>query len=99
MTTRENELDEVTQGQDRPYIHKPDKVDVDLGGLCFLDRNRVCGPDCTAFVDPAAPTAIERCLLLGAVAGGIELLSQLVKPRASRPPAPDVKPPSPFSDR
>lgn len=82
---------------DDPYIEQPDKMNVDVGGACFLDRNRMCGPDCTSFTDPSAPTAQERCTILTAASVGLDLLRDLVQLR--RPPvaaAPNIPPPDPM---
>ncbi len=98
MTRRDDELDEAIRGAkpDRPYIEKPDDLKVDVGGLCFLDRHRVCGPDCTAYADPTAPTALERCVVLSFAVDGLLLVEKLVRaPRRAVAP-PNIEPPSPF---
>ncbi len=91
---REAELRALEEELRRPYIEKPDEINTDLGGQCFLDRNRFCGPDCTAFADPQGPTAADRCQLLGGVQTALELLthfgSHLVQ--LSRKPAPAPAP-------
>jgi hypothetical protein len=86
--------------RDEPYVERPDELKVDVGGACFMDRNRMCGPDCTAFTDPAAPTAQERCTLLTGASAGLELLQELVQllRRPAARGAPDIRPPDPFGD-
>jgi hypothetical protein len=96
MTQRDVELEGVIQDLRRgdPYIERPDEIPVDIGAACFLNGNRVCGADCSAFTDPHAPTAQERCLILSSVSTGLELLQELV--RAKRPReayAPNIEPP------
>lgn len=96
MTQRDTELESVIKDlrREEPYIEKPDEINVDLGAACFLNGNRVCGPDCSAFTDPHAPTAQERCLILSSVSTGLELLQELVRdkrPRATY--APHIEPP------
>jgi hypothetical protein len=98
---RDQELERLvrTLRQDEPYIEKPDELDVDVGGGCFLDRHRVCGNDCTAYGDAAAPTAVERCTLLSGVSRGLALLGELVElrrpVRRPIPTAPYIEPPDP----
>ena len=102
MTSRDQELDNVMRElrRDDPYIEKPDEMRVDIGGGCFLDRERVCGPDCTAFTDEHAPTAAERCTVLTGINTGVELLGELIKlRRPARPPPPSppsIPPPDPM---
>jgi len=96
MTTRDTDLERLMRDLRRedPYIHEPDEKDVDIGGACFLNRDRVCGPDCTAFVSPEAPTAAERCILLSGVERLTELVGELVRvKRPERPMPPDIAPP------
>lgn len=101
MSTREEELDQLErrlrENIERPYIERPDERDVGVGGACFLDRDRLCGPDCTSFVDPEAPTAAERCVILSGVNTGLELLAELVQlkrhPLREVPAAPSIPPP------
>lgn len=82
---------------DKPYIEKPDELTVDVGGGCFLDRHRVCGADCTAYLGNDLPTAPERCAVLAGATKGLQLLEQLVQlgrsdHRLKQTPAP-VPPP------
>lgn len=44
---QKDELDQVAD--DLKYIHPPEVKDVSRGTTCFLDRRRMCEPDCTAF--------------------------------------------------
>lgn len=99
-TDRDNDLDRLMRELRRedPYIEKPDEVAVDVGGACFLDRDRVCGPDCTAFTDPKAPTAIERCIVLSSLDSGLGLLERFVQLRR-KPSAPHIDPPDVFGQR
>jgi hypothetical protein len=84
----------------KPYIEKPDEVDLDVGGQCFIDRNRVCGPDCMSFTSVHAPLASERCVILNSMQASMELLGELVqvlKPRRQPTVAPpDIQPPNPM---
>jgi hypothetical protein len=100
MTERDRELNELMGELKKPmpYIEEPDEKNVDIGGACFLDQQRVCGPDCTAFTDPYAPTAAERCTILTSMNTGLELLQDLVQLRrpAPRPAAPSIPPPDPM---
>ncbi len=92
---RDDELDAVQRSLERPYIEEPDERDVDIGGACFLDQKRRCGPDCTAFnTDELAPTALERCHLLHTAQQGFVLLQQVMD-RLTRPSVPVVSVPAP----
>lgn len=60
MTVREEEMEKLekelaSSTSSRPFIEKPDPIDVS-GLLCWLDKSRICGPDCVAFnleqIDP-----------------------------------------------
>ena len=87
MTTpsRDDELDALERELrrelrvDTPYIEKPDELPVDVGGACFLDRHRMCTPECTAHLGPDLPTAVERCAVLSAATRGADLIEQLVQ--------------------
>jgi hypothetical protein len=99
MTSREEELKQLVRDLSTdPYIEKPEEISTDVGGACFLDRHRICGADCTAFTDPHAPTAAERCTLLTGVNAGLELFQELIQLRKqpARPAPPDIRPPDPF---
>ena len=107
MTDREEKLDELERELrkriDKPYIEQPDERDVGIGGACFLDRKRLCGPDCTSFIDPQAPTAAERCTILSGINTGLEMLGELVQLQrnpvravravAEAPAVPSIPPP------
>jgi hypothetical protein len=105
---RETELDEVARrlqeasepmmgGQ--PHVERPPTRTELEGALCFLNGSRLCGPDCTAFTMEAAPTPVERCVLLTTVTEGFVLLrdvmDRLTKPPA-RAPTSHIPPPSPY---
>jgi len=101
MTSRDQELDTLMRDlrRDDPFIEKPDEMAVDIGGGCFLDRERVCGPDCTAFTDVHAPTAAERCVVLSGINAGLGLIGELVKlrrPVRRDPLGPNIPPPDPM---
>lgn len=102
MTDRDAEYNKLMHElKDTPFIEKPDRIDVDVGGACFLNQDRVCGPDCTAFGDAEAPTAAERCTILSGMNTGLELLQDLIqlsKRSSARPTlgARDVPPPNPM---
>lgn len=96
MSGRDTELDAVMRALQRnePYLHEPDEKNVDVGGACFLNRDRVCGPDCTAFVSPDAPTAVERCVLLSAAQQVPEFIGELMRERRADPYCPpNITPP------
>jgi hypothetical protein len=81
MTTRDAELDHierVLRAASEPHLETPDERELDLGANCFISPNRVCGPDCAAFTDLAAPTAVERCSILTAGQQGLVLLQDLL---------------------
>jgi len=78
MEQRDEELDAAQEvlRQGTPYIHPPEERE-QLGGMCWINHNRVCGADCMAY-DPEAPEGYEKCRVLGAA----QMLIQLppVKP-------------------
>jgi hypothetical protein len=55
-----------------PYLHHPDLKEDDArhGLVCFMDHNRVCGPDCMAYLSDPPEQADYRgqqwanCMLL-----------------------------------
>lgn len=85
---------------DQPYVAKPDRINVDIGGACFLNSDRVCGADCTAYVSDDEPTASERCSILTSMNAGVALLNELVLLKKRDRPAPHVVPaPNPMGGR
>lgn len=52
---RDKELDEVERAlrevkpSEKPFIQRPDALDLRRGSLCWLDGSRVCGADCVSF--------------------------------------------------
>lgn len=79
---RNRELDEAVSD---PYIEKPDELDVGDGQMCWLDSNRMCGPDCKAF-NLSAEQGPEQCLFLvrsgkatDAVIGIEQLIRQMLE--------------------
>lgn len=73
---REAELDDLNKDLEAPYIHAPDEKAIGDGTLCFLDKERVCDADCTAFnweLPPGQRQAPNQCMILyhlGAVSSG-----------------------------
>lgn len=72
---RDKELDELEKElRDDPFIAKPDEIKVGDGSICFLDKERMCGGECTAFNWQADPRqSPNQCLILaygGQVASG-----------------------------
>lgn len=65
-TTRDDELDALEQElRGTPFVEKPDDLPITDGSSCFLDKERLCGPDCRAYdieVDP--PQGPQVCTLL-----------------------------------
>jgi hypothetical protein len=59
MKDRDKELEDLQRelegapagqaGGGRPFLHRPEQLDIGAGALCFLDGARLCGPDCVAF--------------------------------------------------
>lgn len=82
--SRDDELNEAS----RPYIEKPDELPAREGGLCFLNSARLCGPDCTAYVDHEAPTPAERCLVLGSLIDVSTLVRERIGAAAAAAAAP-----------
>lgn len=107
MPDRDEDFKEVVRAlrRDDPYLEKPDEVRLDVGGTCFLDRARMCGPDCASYTDERAPTAPERCTILVGINSGLELLTELVKlvkqppTRSAVPGPPIIQPPDPMGGR
>lgn len=53
MSDQEDDLSdieaELAGKKGRPFIERPDALDVGPGTLCWLDGTRICGPDCVSF--------------------------------------------------
>lgn len=52
MSDRERRLQDWERERDAahtPYLEKPDEMNVGSGLLCWINADRVCGPDCVAF--------------------------------------------------
>jgi hypothetical protein len=76
---RDDDLDELQKELDQPYIHEPDEMEPGAGQTCFLNCDRLCRSDCTAynvFADPAQGP--ERCILLVYVANSATNTAALV---------------------
>ena len=62
---RDEELDELEAELHTPYIEEPEELDEGAGQTCFLDGDRRCMPDCTAFnVYAEVQQGPERCVFL-----------------------------------
>lgn len=62
---REQDLDELEQELQTPFVHEPDEVEAGDGQSCFLNQDRRCMPDCTSYnVYADVPQGPERCVLL-----------------------------------
>lgn len=84
------------------HIDKPDELPIKEGAICWINSQRVCGPDCVAFnVDELDEHGIasdgpHRCtviVLLGQVGSGAGQLVQLMtkaqqQARTPQQPAP-----------
>lgn len=93
MGKRDEEYDATMRElQGTPYIEEPTELDVDVGGACFINHERLCRPDCTAFGDADAPTAAERCMILQGMNTGLEALKSIAS-LLKRPPQPAPAPP------
>lgn len=83
MTARDEELDKIEEELSdfekqvahaeggRPFIQRPNEMDIGPGMLCWMDGTRVCGPDCVAYnveeFDPDTQELIQgpnKCLVL-----------------------------------
>ena len=75
---RDAELDGLNEElEDGPkHIHQPDDMDIGDGTMCFLNVERKCGADCTAFnweIERGRRTAPNQCVILyhlGALGSG-----------------------------
>ncbi len=59
------DLDEEPKGT--PYLHEPDEKAISDGSMCWLNVERMCGPDCTAFnweIDTHNRQGPNQCTLL-----------------------------------
>lgn len=85
---RDKELDEVERAlkdKGRPFVQRPDHLDIGKGSLCWGDGTRLCGPDCVAFnpeqgLDPSGVVIDHpnKCLfLMYAGQQGSSALSQI----------------------
>ena len=62
---RDEELDALEEDLRQPYIAPPDEIKEGEGQICFLNADRPCLPDCTAFNIYAQPAqGPERCTFL-----------------------------------
>ena len=63
-TERDQELDELQRELSQP-IEPPEEVGEGEGQTCFINQDRLCRPDCTAFNSYAElKQGPERCILL-----------------------------------
>jgi hypothetical protein len=74
---RDKEFDAVMGSLSDPYIEKPDELDPS-GALCWLDMQRMCGPDCVAF-NTAATGTEDQCRALNAMTSQVVSLRQTAK--------------------
>ena len=81
MAERDQELDELERDlAAEPFIHRPDEIEEGKGQTCFLNENRMCEPDCTAFNVYADPQqGPERCILLVYLANSAVSTQELVQ--------------------
>lgn len=72
------ELEKELESAQLPFIERPETIDDTDGAVCFLNVDRICGPDCKAF-DPTVspPQGPEQCLILGNL---LDVASLLRKP-------------------
>lgn len=105
-TDRDKELD-VLQADLRkpvPHIESPDEMTPGQGAMCFLDRLRVCGPDCASYIGEN-PLPSERCLILSSLSGIVLATDELIQIRKNNaqvhtaPAVPQVPPPDPFGGK
>jgi hypothetical protein len=80
---RDEDLDELQKELEQPFIEEPDELDEGAGQTCFINQDRMCRADCTAFNIYAQPAqGPERCIMLvylAATATNTEALVQLGK--------------------
>jgi hypothetical protein len=77
---RDEELDELERelSQD-PYIESPDEINEGEGQTCFLNQDRRCASDCTAYnVHADLAQGPDRCVILVYSAGVILDVRELV---------------------
>jgi hypothetical protein len=64
----------------QPYIERPEEIEEGKGQTCWLDQNRSCEPDCTAFnIFTDTPQGPERCVLVVYTANSAVQSQQLVQ--------------------
>lgn len=111
---RDVEMDDVEKelrdaASKKPFIHRPEQLDIGKGALCWMDGARLCGPDCVAFnpqegLDPSGVPvdSPNKCLVLtymgqqGSAALSIISVNTMVRKRMQdekRPGPGDVPPP------
>ena len=65
MDDRDQDLDDLEKELNQPFLHRPEEIDAGAGQVCFIDGDRECAGDCTAFNIYADPKqGPERCILL-----------------------------------
>lgn len=89
---RDRELDDVLGALNDPYIEKPDELTAGSGALCWLDMQRLCGPDCVAFNTKSESTE-DQCRALNSMTSQAvalrrttKTLADLVRGGAPNPP-------------
>lgn len=58
---------------DDPHIHRPDDIKIGDGTMCWLNQERMCGGDCTAFNWEMRGESPNQCVILyhmGAMGSG-----------------------------
>lgn len=97
---RDLELDalerEFKQMGQTPHIHQPDEKNVEHNGMCWINVERLCGPDCVAFGDPAEPDPGRRCRILNV---GETFLERLFQIRTPGGPSPIYPVPNPMGSK
>ena len=105
-TDRDKELDALQADLRKPvpHIESPDEMTPGQGAMCFLDRLRVCGPDCASYIGEN-PLPSERCLVLCGIAKGMQAVEEFFQIRKESsqvhiaPVIPPVPPPDPFGGK
>lgn len=77
---RDQELDNLEQELRQPYIESPEEIEEGMGQTCWLNMDRQCMPDCTAYnVFTDMPQGPERCVLIVYAANSAVQTQELVQ--------------------
>lgn len=77
---RDEELDGLEAELRQPFIESPEEIEEGKGQTCWVDANRACMPDCTAFnVYTDMPQGPERCVLIVYTANSAVQTQELVQ--------------------